>query len=67
MRTENISTDIAQLEEEIEQLRRDFKEKVGVIESRITSIKRQLPKNNKHIKSGIIIKGCEVIVISGKK
>ena len=66
MRTEDISTDIAQLEEEIEQLRRDFKEKVGVIESRITSIKRQLPKNNKHIKSGIIIKGCEVIVISGK-
>ena len=64
MLTEDISTDIAQLEEEIEQLRRDFKEKVGVIESRITSIKKQLPKDNKR-KSGIVIKGCEVIVISG--
>ena len=65
MRTEDISTDIAQLEEEIEQLRRDFKEKVGVIESRITYIKKQLPKDNKR-KSGIVIKRCEVIVISGK-
>ena len=65
MLTEDISTDIAQLEEEIEQLRRDFKEKVRVIESRITTIKNQLPKDKKR-KSGIVIKGCEVIVISGK-
>jgi len=65
MLTEDISTDIAQLEEEIEQLRRDFKEKVGVIESRITTIKNQLPKDKKR-KSGIVIQGCEVIVISGK-
>jgi len=54
MLTEDISTDIAQLEEEIEQLRRDFKEKVGVIESRITYIKKQLPKDNKR-KSGIVM------------
>ena len=44
MLTEHISTDITELELEIELLREDCQEKVRVIESKITTIKNQLPK-----------------------
>lgn len=46
MRTEDtVSTEcIEELEIELKQLRIDFKEKVGVIQSKITSIKSHLPK-----------------------
>ena len=53
MLTEDISTDITELEEE----------KLGVIKSRIASIKKQLPKDSKR-KSNTITKGCKVIGIS---
>ena len=64
MLTEDISTDITELELEIELLREDFQEKVRVTESRITTIKNQLPKSKSSETS--IVKGCKVRVINGK-
>ena len=68
MRTEDtVSTEcIEELEIELKQLRIDFKEKVGVIESKITCIKSHLPKESSTRKSKIIIEGRRVIVINGK-
>ena len=62
MRTENISPDITELELEIERLREDFQEKVRVIKSRLTTIKKQLPKSKSSETS--IVKGCKVRVIN---
>ena len=64
MLTEDISTDITELELEIERLREDFQEKVRVIESRITTIKKQLPKSTSSETSRV--KGCKVRVVNGK-
>lgn len=68
MRTEDtVSTEcIEELEIELKQLRIDFKEKVGVIQSKITSIKSHLPKENSRRQSNIIVEGCRVVVINGK-
>ena len=64
MLTEDISTYITELELEIERLREDFQEKVRVIESKITTIKKRLPKSISS-KSNIV-EGCKVRVINGK-
>ena len=68
MRTEDtVSTEcIKELENELEQLRIDFKEQVRVIESKITSIKSHLPKEISRRQSNILIEGCRVVVINGK-
>ena len=68
MRTEDtVSTEcIEELEIELKQLKIDFKEKVGVIQSKITSIKSHLPKENSRRQSNIIVEGCRVVVINGK-
>ena len=68
MRTEDtVSTEcIEELEIELKQLRIDFKEKVVVIQSRITSIKSHLPKESSRRQSNIIVEGCRVVVINGK-
>jgi len=63
MLTEDISTDINELETEIELLRRDFQQKVSVIEEKVKTLKKKLPKSNP--KETIVIKGYLVRVIGG--
>ena len=65
MRTKDTEC-IKELENELEQLKIDFKEKVAVIKSKITSIKSHLPKEISRRQSNIIIEGCKVVVINGK-
>ena len=54
MRTKDTEC-IKELENELEQLKIDFKEKVAVIKSKITSIKSHLPKESSRRQSNIII------------
>ena len=64
MLTKDISTDINELETEIELLRKEFQQKVRVIEKKVTTLKKQLPKSNP--KETSVTKGCKVRVVSGK-
>ena len=64
MLTKDISTDINELESDIELLRKEFQQKVLVIEKKVTTLKKQLPKSNP--KETSVIKGCKVRVVSGK-
>ena len=63
MLTKDINTDINELETEIELLREEFQQKVRVIEQKVTTLRKQLPKSNP--KETSVIKGCKVIVING--
>ena len=63
MLTKDISTYINELETEIELLRKEFQQKVRVIEKKVTTLRKQLPKSNP--KETSVIKGYLVRVISG--
>ena len=63
MLTKDISTDINELETEIELLRKEFQQKVRVIEKKVTTLRKQLPKSNP--KETSVTKGCKVRVLSG--
>ena len=63
MLTKDISTDINELETEIELLREEFQQKVRVIEKKVTTLKKQLPKSNPNETS--VVKDCRVRVVSG--
>ena len=63
MLTKDISTDINELETEIELLREEFQQKVRVIEKKVTTLKKQLPKSNP--KETSVVKDCKVRVVSG--
>ena len=62
MLTKDISTDINELETEIELLREEFQQKVLVTEKKITTLKKQLPKNNP--KETSVVKDCKVRIVS---
>ena len=63
MLTKDISTDINELETEIELLSEEFQQKVRVIEKKVTTLKKQLPKSNP--KETSVVKDCKVRVVSG--